>query len=330
MIRYFLVLAVTGDSLLVANFVLGLFAAGEVRGPHAVWHGVHLLFSLLTVVVLLGIHSIVYTYFMATGKWAKEVVRVYQLPEWFVTQATRNKRRAFRFIMGSMTAIAVTAWLGRRLTPGVGLRPLAPGRRRLDARLQLRLVRRGICRDRGPCPAAPGVEVPGRRTPRGPLRRRECDRVARSRRDPRRRSAAPLPGFFGGLHRRCRRSGSSILIVLIDLLGFTVVMPLLAPSPSSTASREWQIGLLFSAYPFCQLIAGPILGRLSDRYGRRPLLIFSQAGTAISFLILGLSRNFTVMLLARMLDGASGGNILVAQAYVADVTPPENRARAWG
>src|SRR3954454_5428641 len=112
MIRYFLVLAVTGGSLLVADFVLGLFASGEPRGPHAVWHGVHLLFSLLTVVVLLGIHSIVYTYFMATGKWAKEVVRVYQLPGWFVTQATRNKRRAFGFIMGSMTAIAVTAWLG--------------------------------------------------------------------------------------------------------------------------------------------------------------------------------------------------------------------------
>ena len=77
----------------------------------------------------------------------------------------------------------------------------------------------------------------------------------------------------------------------------------------------------------CQLVAGPILGRLSDRYGRRPLLIVSQAGTALSFLILGLSHDFTVMLLARMLDGASGGNILVAQAYVADVTTPENRVR---
>ena len=75
----------------------------------------------------------------------------------------------------------------------------------------------------------------------------------------------------------------------------------------------------------CQLVAGPILGRLSDRYGRRPLLVVSQAGTALSFLILGLSHDFTVMLLARMLDGASGGNILVAQAYVADVTKPENR-----
>src|SRR5262249_2387519 len=86
----------------------------------------------------------------------------------------------------------------------------------------------------------------------------------------------------------------------------------------------------FSAYPICQLVAGPVLGRLSDRYGRKPLLIFSQAGTALSFLILGLSRDFSVMLLARMLDGASGGNILVAQAYVADVTEPEHRARGMG
>jgi DHA1 family tetracycline resistance protein-like MFS transporter len=69
---------------------------------------------------------------------------------------------------------------------------------------------------------------------------------------------------------------------------------------------------------------------MSDRYGRRPLLIFSQAGTALSFLILELSHDYTVMLLARMLDGASGGNILVAQAYVADVTAPEHRARGMG
>jgi DHA1 family tetracycline resistance protein-like MFS transporter len=124
--------------------------------------------------------------------------------------------------------------------------------------------------------------------------------------------------------------GVVVLIVLVDLLGFSVVMPLLAPFAQHYGFREWQIGLLFSAYPMCQLVAGPILGRLSDRYGRRPLLIVSQAGTAISFLILGLSRAFWVMLLARMLDGASGGNILVAQAYVADVTKPEHRARGMG
>jgi len=121
-----------------------------------------------------------------------------------------------------------------------------------------------------------------------------------------------------------------VLIVLLDLLGFSIVMPLLAPFADQYGFRPWQIGLLFAAYPLCQLIAGPILGRLSDRYGRRPLLIYSQAGTALSFVILGLSRHYWVMLLARMLDGASGGNILVARAYIADVTRPEDRARGMG
>ena len=98
-----------------------------LHGPGAVARGVHLLFSLATVVVLLGIHSIVYTYFIATGKWAKEVVTVYQLPDWFNAQAKKNKRRAFRFIMWSMTAIAVAAWLGAAAdTRGSVLCPLAP------------------------------------------------------------------------------------------------------------------------------------------------------------------------------------------------------------
>jgi len=127
-----------------------------------------------------------------------------------------------------------------------------------------------------------------------------------------------------------RPLGVIVLIVLVDLLGFTLVMPLLGPFGAHYGFSDWQIGLLFSSYQVAQLVAGPVLGRLSDRYGRRPVLIFSQAGTALSFLILGLSSNFTVMLLARLLDGASGGNILVAQAYVADVTAPEERARGMG
>lgn len=121
-----------------------------------------------------------------------------------------------------------------------------------------------------------------------------------------------------------------LLIVLIDLLGFSLVMPLLPPFAEQYGFDATRIGLLLAAYPMCQLIAGPILGRLSDRYGRRPVLAVSQAGTALSFVILGLSRNYTVMLLARMLDGASGGNILVAQAYIADVTKPEDRAKGLG
>src|ERR687889_264351 len=121
-----------------------------------------------------------------------------------------------------------------------------------------------------------------------------------------------------------------ILIVFVDLIGFSIVMPLLPRMADARHYSDLQIGLIFAGYPLCQLIAGPILGRLSDRYGRRPVLIASQAGTALSFLVLGLSTDFTVMLLARMLDGFSGGNILVAQAYVADVTPPEKRSRSMG
>jgi hypothetical protein len=123
MLRYFLVLAVTDGSLLVASFVLGLLATGEPRGPGAIWHGVHILFALLTTMATLAVHSIVYTYFLATGKWAREVVRVYQLPEWINTQAKKNKRKAFRFEFWSMTLIAVTAWLGAAADTQ-GLNPL--------------------------------------------------------------------------------------------------------------------------------------------------------------------------------------------------------------
>jgi MFS transporter, DHA1 family, tetracycline resistance protein len=121
-----------------------------------------------------------------------------------------------------------------------------------------------------------------------------------------------------------------VSIVLVDLLGFSLVMPLLAPFAKDYGFSPLQIGLLIAGYPMAQLFAGPILGRLSDRYGRRPVLAASQFGTAVSFLILGFSTNFTVMFLARLLDGASGGNILVAQAYVADVTKPEERSRGYG
>ena len=121
-----------------------------------------------------------------------------------------------------------------------------------------------------------------------------------------------------------------VLIVLVDLLGFSIVMPLLPPFAEQYGFSRTQIGMLLAAYPMCQLIAGPILGRLSDRYGRRPVLAVSQAGTALSFLILGLTHNYWIMLVARMLDGASGGNILVAQAYIADVTEGSERSKGMG
>lgn len=123
MLRYFLVLAVTDGSLLVTSFVLGLMATGEPRGPGAIWRGVHLLVALLTVLATLAVHSIVYTYFLATGKWAKEVVHVYQLPDWINVQAKKNKRKAFRFVIWSMTMVACAAWLGAG-SDALGLNPL--------------------------------------------------------------------------------------------------------------------------------------------------------------------------------------------------------------
>jgi MFS family permease len=88
--------------------------------------------------------------------------------------------------------------------------------------------------------------------------------------------------------------------------------------------------MLISSYAFCQLIAGPILGRLSDHMGRKPLLIVSQIGTLIGFLILAYANRLWLVFLSRIIDGLTAGNLSLAQAYIADVTTPENRARSFG
>jgi MFS family permease len=121
-----------------------------------------------------------------------------------------------------------------------------------------------------------------------------------------------------------------VSIVFLDLLGFSLVIPLLPRYAESYGFSEAKIGLMMAAFPLCQFIAGPILGRLSDRYGRRPVLIASQLGTTIGFLMIGLSSSFWVLLFARAIDGASGGNILVAQAFIADITKSEDRAKSMG
>jgi hypothetical protein len=121
--RIFLTLAVTDTSLLLASFVLGLGASGEPRAPGAVWHGTHVLIGILTTMVTLLVHSIVYTYFLGTHKWVKEVVRVYQLPDWVLAQSKKNKSKAFRFEFWGMTLIGVTAWLGAG-ADARGLNPL--------------------------------------------------------------------------------------------------------------------------------------------------------------------------------------------------------------
>ena len=120
------------------------------------------------------------------------------------------------------------------------------------------------------------------------------------------------------------------LIVLIDLLGFTIILPLLPFYSERLGASPFVFGLIVSTYAACQLIAGPILGRMSDHFGRKPLLIASQMGTLAGFLILAYARVLWVVFLARAIDGFTAGNLSLAQAYISDVTRPENRAKAFG
>lgn len=119
------------------------------------------------------------------------------------------------------------------------------------------------------------------------------------------------------------------LIVLVDVLGFTIILPLLPFYSERLGASPTVVGELVSTYAVCQLIAGPILGQLSDRRGRRPILLVSQAGTFAGFLLLAFSRHIWLLFLARAIDGATAGNLTIAQAYISDVTKPEHRAKSF-
>jgi MFS family permease len=119
------------------------------------------------------------------------------------------------------------------------------------------------------------------------------------------------------------------LIVLVDVLGFTIILPLLPFFSERLGATPTIVGALVAIYAVCQLIAGPILGQMSDRVGRRPILLVSQAGTLIGFLILAFSTRIWMVFLARAIDGATAGNLTIAQAYISDVTKPENRAKSF-
>jgi MFS transporter, DHA1 family, tetracycline resistance protein len=121
-----------------------------------------------------------------------------------------------------------------------------------------------------------------------------------------------------------------LFIVFINLLGFGIIIPLLPFYADHLGATPLQVGFLFATYSICQMLAAPVLGSLSDRYGRRPILLLSLAGTVASFALLAVANSLWMLFVARMIDGLSGGNISTARAYVADITPPEGRARAFG
>jgi MFS transporter, DHA1 family, tetracycline resistance protein len=119
------------------------------------------------------------------------------------------------------------------------------------------------------------------------------------------------------------------LVVAVDVLGMTLILPLLPFYTEKMGASPTVVGALVSIYALCQLIAGPYLGRVSDRIGRRPVLLISQVGTLIGFIVLGLAHHVWVVFLSRMIDGATAGNLSIAQAYISDVTKPENRAKSF-
>ncbi|TFF99769.1 MAG: MFS transporter [Promethearchaeota archaeon] len=121
-----------------------------------------------------------------------------------------------------------------------------------------------------------------------------------------------------------------MLSIFVDVLGYSMVLPLLAPIAQIYGAEDIVIGILISSNAFTALIFGPILGRLSDKYGRKPILVISQAGTFASFLILGLSNSIPMIFLSRILDGIFGGQIPVIRAYITDITTPETRSSEIG
>ena len=127
-----------------------------------------------------------------------------------------------------------------------------------------------------------------------------------------------------------RQMMTIFLVVFIDLLGFGIILPLLPYIAEKYAATPLMIGFLSGTYSLFQFIAGPILGRLSDRYGRKKLLIFSQLGSMAGYVLLALAGSLPLLFISRIIDGITGGNISIAQAYMADVTTKETRAKGMG
>ncbi len=116
----------------------------------------------------------------------------------------------------------------------------------------------------------------------------------------------------------------------MDVLGLTIMIPLLPFYAEKLGASATEVGWLIGIYAACQLFSGPLLGRLSDHTGRKPLLLLSQAGTFVGFIVTAFAPSLWILFLARAIDGMTAGNLSLAQAYISDVTRPEDRAKSFG
>jgi MFS transporter, DHA1 family, tetracycline resistance protein len=121
-----------------------------------------------------------------------------------------------------------------------------------------------------------------------------------------------------------------IVIVFVDLLGLSIIIPLLPLYAARFSATPFVVGVLQATYPLMQFLGAPILGRLSDRFGRKPILVISQIGTLAGFILLGFANTLTLLFISRIIDGLSGANISTAQAAIADSTNEKTRTQGLG
>lgn len=132
-----------------------------------------------------------------------------------------------------------------------------------------------------------------------------------------------------------KKSNRSVLIVIfltifIDLVGFGIIIPVLPFIARDFGASAEQVGYLMSIYSLMQFVFSPFWGGLSDRFGRRPVMLISLVGSAVSYFVFAFSRSLWLLFFARALAGAFGGNISTAHAYIGDITPPEERSKSMG
>src|SRR6185369_12754735 len=120
------------------------------------------------------------------------------------------------------------------------------------------------------------------------------------------------------------------LVAIVNMLGYGIIIPIQYAYVARFGISTVWVGVLFAAFSLAQFISTPIIGRLSDRFGRKPMLVFSVFGTAISFFLFAIANSAALLFIARILDGISGGNISVAQAVISDTTKPHERAKWFG